>query len=143
MKNLYLLFLLPTQTHSLVAAPQTSRCRFSCAFSTLFLGKDRGNIPLMLSLGGGSAWITCVPGGGVSGGQTQALLGGAKKQVKRQGAETDTQEIPPKYEEKNYCVNDCSDWNMVPTEVVGSPSLKKVGKCPDAVLCHVLWDDTA
>lgn len=42
--------------------------------------------------------------GRVTSGWIQALLGGVKQKDKRQRAETDAQEIPPKYEKNSFTV---------------------------------------
>lgn len=59
---------------------------------------------------------------------------GAKEEDKRQLAQTETQEIPPKYQEVLfYCVN---DWAT--REVVESPSLKIFKSFLDMVLDYML-----
>lgn len=78
---------------------------FPAAFCTLFLLRDKGTFSLpALPWGRFSVGKLCLRRQSV---RSQALLGGAKQQVKMRWAETDTQEIPPKYEEKKYCANDC------------------------------------
>lgn len=95
----------------------------------------------MLSLWGGSARITCVPGGREE--DTRRLCSVVPSSSRSRGKGQKPMHRKFHLNTRKKTARMTADWNMVPTEVVGSPLLKKVRKYPDAIPCHVLWDDTA
>ncbi|RMC02148.1 hypothetical protein DUI87_21315 [Hirundo rustica rustica] len=54
--------------------------------------------------------------------------------------------IPSKFHgntRKNFTVQETMHWHRLPRESGESPSLERFQNCPDAILCHVLWDEPA
>lgn len=144
MKNPHLLCLLLTQTQSVVAAWGSTMGLpvpfFLLRSARCFSSGTREHSPSRLSLGGGSAWVSCVSGGRVWGARLCSVVPSSKSRCDGQ------KPIHRKFHlntRKKSIVRMTADWNRVPTEIVGSPSLQKFRNCLDAILCHVLWGDTA